>query len=72
VADDNAISDTVYFLARALNSERIDLATFMKVTYYFFFINMILNNLIHLVYAYVIKRTVYEESIDQENNGNVK
>jgi ESCRT-I complex subunit TSG101 len=31
VADDNAISDTVYFLARALNSERIDLATFMKV-----------------------------------------
>jgi ESCRT-I complex subunit TSG101 len=31
VADDNAISDTVYFLAKALNSERIDLATFMKV-----------------------------------------
>ncbi|KAG1344963.1 hypothetical protein G6F62_004308 [Rhizopus arrhizus] len=30
VADDNAISDTVYFLAKALNSERIDLATFMK------------------------------------------
>ncbi|KAI8879563.1 UEV-domain-containing protein [Backusella circina FSU 941] len=32
VADDNAISDTVYFLAKALNSERIDLATFMKLT----------------------------------------
>ncbi|KAI7901444.1 Vps23 core domain-containing protein [Cokeromyces recurvatus] len=32
VADDNAISDTVYFLAKALNSERIDLATFMKYT----------------------------------------
>ena len=31
VGDDNAISDTVYFLAKALNSERIDLATFMKV-----------------------------------------
>jgi hypothetical protein len=31
VADDNAISDTVYFLAKALNSERIDLATFLKV-----------------------------------------
>ncbi|KAI7889167.1 Vps23 core domain-containing protein [Mucor mucedo] len=32
VGDDNAISDTVYFLAKALNSERIDLATFMKFT----------------------------------------
>ncbi|KAI9475969.1 MAG: UEV domain-containing protein [Benjaminiella poitrasii] len=32
VADDNAISDTVYFLAKALNSERIDLVTFMKYT----------------------------------------
>lgn len=32
VADDNAIADTVYFLAKALNSERIDLATFMKYT----------------------------------------
>lgn len=32
VGDDNAISDTVYFLAKALNSERIDLATFMKVS----------------------------------------
>jgi hypothetical protein len=31
VADDNAISDTVYFLAKALNSERIDLTQFMKV-----------------------------------------
>jgi ESCRT-I complex subunit TSG101 len=31
VADDNAISDTMYFLAKALNSERIDLAVFMKV-----------------------------------------
>lgn len=31
VGDDNAISDTVYFLAKALNSERIDLSTFMKV-----------------------------------------
>ncbi|GAA5801752.1 hypothetical protein HPULCUR_007204 [Helicostylum pulchrum] len=30
VGDDNAISDTVYFLAKALNSERIDLSTFMK------------------------------------------
>ncbi|CEP17523.1 hypothetical protein [Parasitella parasitica] len=33
VADDNAISDTVYFLAKALNSERIDLAQFMKGTW---------------------------------------
>lgn len=32
VADDNAISDTVYFLAKALNSERIDLTQFMKVS----------------------------------------
>ncbi|KAI8875593.1 UEV-domain-containing protein [Backusella circina FSU 941] len=32
VADDNAISDTMYFLAKALNSERIDLAVFMKCT----------------------------------------
>ncbi|CAO3608256.1 unnamed protein product [Mucor hiemalis] len=32
VGDDNAIADTVYFLAKALNSERIDLATFMKYT----------------------------------------
>ncbi|KAG0176488.1 hypothetical protein DFQ29_006059 [Apophysomyces sp. BC1021] len=32
VADDNAIVDTIYYLGEALNSERIDLATFMKCT----------------------------------------
>ncbi|KAF7732495.1 hypothetical protein EC973_003241 [Apophysomyces ossiformis] len=32
VADDNAIVDTIYYLAEALSSERIDLATFMKCT----------------------------------------
>ncbi|CAO3661339.1 unnamed protein product [Rhizopus stolonifer] len=32
VADENAISDTIYLLAKALNSERIDLSTFMKYT----------------------------------------
>lgn len=31
VAEDNAIVDTIYYLSRALNSEVIDLATFMKV-----------------------------------------
>lgn len=31
VADDNAIVDTIYYLGKALNSERIDLVTFMKV-----------------------------------------
>ncbi|KAJ8657386.1 hypothetical protein O0I10_006941 [Lichtheimia ornata] len=32
VADDNAIVDTIYYLGKALNSERIDLVTFMKLT----------------------------------------
>ncbi|KAH8548993.1 UEV domain-containing protein [Umbelopsis sp. PMI_123] len=32
VAEDNAIVDTIYYLSRALNSEVIDLATFMKLT----------------------------------------
>ncbi|KAI8371583.1 UEV domain-containing protein [Radiomyces spectabilis] len=32
VADDCAISDTMYILGKALNTERIDLATFMKCT----------------------------------------
>ncbi|CAG8562408.1 13650_t:CDS:2, partial [Ambispora leptoticha] len=30
VAEDNAIDDTIYYLGKALNSERIDLQTFMK------------------------------------------
>jgi len=32
VAEDNAIEDTIYHLGRALNSERIDLASFLKVS----------------------------------------
>ncbi|KAI7851672.1 UEV domain-containing protein [Circinella umbellata] len=32
VADDNAIVDTIYYLGKALNTERIDLMTFMKCT----------------------------------------
>ncbi|KAI9315381.1 UEV domain-containing protein [Dichotomocladium elegans] len=32
VADDNAIVDTIYYLGKALNSERIDIATFIKYT----------------------------------------
>ncbi|KAI8076831.1 Vps23 core domain-containing protein [Halteromyces radiatus] len=32
VADDNAIVDTIYYLGKALNTERIDLSTFMKCT----------------------------------------
>ncbi|KAM3588634.1 Suppressor protein stp22 of temperature-sensitive alpha-factor receptor and arginine permease [Umbelopsis sp. WA50703] len=32
VAEDNAIVDTIYYLSRALNTEVIDLATFMKLT----------------------------------------
>ncbi|KAI8147985.1 UEV domain-containing protein [Fennellomyces sp. T-0311] len=32
VADDNAIVDTIYYLGKALNSERIDLTTFVKCT----------------------------------------
>ncbi|KAI9263185.1 UEV domain-containing protein [Phascolomyces articulosus] len=32
VADDNAIVDTIYYLGKALNTERIDLVTFMKCT----------------------------------------
>ncbi|KAL0076313.1 Vps23 core domain-containing protein [Phycomyces blakesleeanus] len=32
VADDNAVVDTIYYLSKALNSECIDLATFMKCT----------------------------------------
>ncbi|KAG2172955.1 hypothetical protein INT44_004696 [Umbelopsis vinacea] len=32
VAEDNAVVDTIYYLSRALNSEVIDLATFMKLT----------------------------------------
>ena len=31
VAEDNAIEDTIYHLARALDAERIDLNTFLKV-----------------------------------------
>ncbi|KAG9302659.1 hypothetical protein G9A89_007363 [Geosiphon pyriformis] len=30
VAEDNAIEDTIYYLGKALNNERIDLQTFMK------------------------------------------
>lgn len=69
VADDNAISDTVYFLAKALNSERIDLATFMKVN-----MQAIVNLaqfskiLSFIVHTNVIKGTIYEESINQENH----
>ncbi|CAM0137856.1 unnamed protein product [Umbelopsis sp. WA50703] len=33
VAEDNAIVDTIYYLSRALNTEVIDLATFMKASY---------------------------------------
>ncbi|CAO3653115.1 unnamed protein product [Cunninghamella echinulata] len=32
VADDNAIVDTIYYLGKALNTECIDLSTFMKCT----------------------------------------
>ncbi|ORX61754.1 hypothetical protein DM01DRAFT_1332339 [Hesseltinella vesiculosa] len=32
VADDNAIVDSIYYLGKALNTERIDLTTFMKCT----------------------------------------
>ncbi|KAI9007906.1 UEV domain-containing protein [Phycomyces nitens] len=32
VADDNAIVDTIYYLSKALNTECIDLGTFMKCT----------------------------------------
>lgn len=31
VAEDNAIEDTIYHLARALDAERIDLTAFLKV-----------------------------------------
>lgn len=69
VADDNAISDTVYFLAKALNSERIDLATFMKVnmqaTVNLAQFSKILSFIVH---TNVIKGTIYEESINQENH----
>ena len=32
VAEDNAIEDTIYHLARALDAERIDLDRFLKVS----------------------------------------
>jgi len=32
VAEDSAIEDAIYYLGRALNSEKIDLNTYMKVT----------------------------------------
>ena len=31
VAEDNAVEDATYFLGKALNSERIDLNSYMKV-----------------------------------------
>jgi hypothetical protein len=76
VADDNAISDTMYFLAKALNSERIDLAVFMKVnnatkkkrkkTIIHSFIFVFITK----VHTHTGKRTVYEESFGKENHRN--
>lgn len=71
VADDNAISDTVYFLAKALNSERIDLAQFMKVRNYWCLCNALLNPSTNIVHSYVIQRAVYEESINQKNHSDL-
>lgn len=66
VAEDNAISDTVYFLSKALNSERIDLATFMKVSGCRF-LGVDLTYL-DVVYSYAIKRTIHETCFDQKDN----
>ncbi|KAL0074274.1 hypothetical protein F4703DRAFT_1360607 [Phycomyces blakesleeanus] len=72
VADDNAVVDTIYYLSKALNSECIDLATFMKVKK-----NRSFNPPRYLFYIYLVytipgKRTVYETCTPKEDHRSLK